>query len=239
MNRRFFVTGTDTGIGKTMIATALAAAWTRRGLDVGVYKPAETGCQRVDGDWIGDDCRKLSAAAGSRQKPGDVASYLFGLPAAPSIAAAAENRNLDFDHLVNAFDAHTHACDVVIAEGAGGLLVPLTEKKSYLDFAKAIEGEVIVVIGSKLGCINHALLTLDRLEHESVSVAGYVINSIDASANGADATEQHRSAIAARTHYPELGAFPWVADDEREDYPHLARLAEIRLKTLLDRVTAF
>lgn len=219
------VTGTDTGVGKTLVSTAIVASLTERGFSVGVYKPVETGCEVRRGQRIGRDCERLRAAAGGRQDPASVASYLLELPAAPLVAARAESVTIDIDRLARDYAAVASSHDVTVVEGAGGLLVPITDAFTTLDLARRLALPVLVVVGSRLGCINHALLTLSVLEARDVGCAGFIVNCVAPDAGGAASPSRNRETIAAFTSAPDLGLFPHVAPERRDDYRHLARLA--------------
>lgn len=221
--RGVFVTGTDTGVGKTLVGCALAAAMRERGLRVGVHKPVETGCKTRHGRPTGEDVESLRAAAGGVQSYESVTSHLFELPAAPLVAARAAKVELHPAALVAGASAAIAAHDFTIVEGAGGLLVPLAERYTFLDFARDLGEPVLVVVGSKLGCINHALLTLDALEAAGLPRAGFVMNDLGASDDpgvGANlAMIQDLSTAGC------LGTFPNVPSPSRSDYRHLAALA--------------
>lgn len=223
------VTGTDTGVGKTLVASALVAWLRAKGRNVGVYKPVETGCRRVRDRLVGEDVEKLLTAAGSGQQPATASSYLFELPAAPLVAAEAAGERIDPHRLFHDLADVARSFDTLVVEGAGGLLVPIAEGFTYLDFAKQLGLSVLVVVGSRLGCINHALLTLTALDAAGVMVRGYIVNTLTSeSADGSTAAENRR-AIARFTECKDLGLFPFVAEGERGDLGRLAALADEHL----------
>jgi dethiobiotin synthetase len=223
------VTGTDTGIGKTMVTCAIAAALVRRGVSVGVYKPVETGCATENGRLFGADARRLAAAAGGAQVESSLTGYLFEMPAAPLAAARRGGVVVEPHQLENDLVVIERAHDVTLVEGAGGLLVPIADRFTYLDLARCLSLSVVVVVGSKLGCVNHALLTLSALANARVRTVGYVVNCIARDVVDAPSAESNREMIAAFTDAPCLGIFPHVAPDAHTDYAALARLAEASL----------
>lgn len=224
-----FVTGTDTGIGKTTVTCAVAASLDRRGVTVGVYKPVETGCARENGRLFGADARRLAAAAGGGQTESSVAGYLFEMPAAPLAAARATGEAVDPIRLEREIVAIDRAHRVTLVEGAGGLLVPIADDFTYHDLVRRLSLPVILVVGSRLGCVNHALLTLTVLENAGARTLGYVLNSIAADAADAPSVESNREMIAAFSKTTCLGIFPHVPAHARNDDAHLARLAETSL----------
>jgi dethiobiotin synthetase len=233
--KRIFVTGTDTSIGKTEVSCAIAAALDARGINVGVYKPAETGCSEGESGLVGEDCVRLSDAAGRRQSPSEVASYLFRLPAAPLVAAEAEGTHVDPDLLVADCERIAGANELTIIEGAGGLLVPIAESFTYADLAARLEAPVVVVVGSRLGCINHALLTFEALRTRGLTALGYVMNTLSPENAAFDEARSNRATIARFTDLPDLGLLPYLTDDDRSEPSACARLAEstLSIKALL------
>ncbi len=179
----FFVTGTDTGVGKTVVACALARGMIGQGLDVGVMKPVETGV----GPGGPLDALALRAAAGGADPLDDICPQRFALPAAPSVAAAAEGRSVDLAAVRAAFArlAARHAWLVV--EGAGGLLVPVAAASSMADLAIGLGLPLLVVARAALGTINHTLLTLEAAAARGLDVAGVVISHAGGPVSAADA----------------------------------------------------
>lgn len=171
-----FITGTDTGVGKTYIGSGIAAALRREGVDVGVMKPAETGCKTRRGALVPNDAVLLMRSAAVTDPLDLVNPYRFRAPLAPAIAAAREGKVIEIRRIVSAFRtlARKHACMVV--EGAGGIMVPLTASRQYLDLAGVLNLPVLVVARPGLGTINHTLLTVMALRSRGLRIAGIVIN---------------------------------------------------------------
>jgi len=226
-----FVTGTDTGVGKTLVSCSILRALSRQGRRVGVYKPAETGCPRgPDGRLYGEDCRRLLAAANTGQAEGTVSSALYSIPAAPLVSAEAAGELLDPGAFQAAFEALAPGYDSVLVEGAGGLLVPIAPGFTYADLMQQLRLPVLLVVGSKLGCLNHALLTLAELERRGLDVVGYVLNEQEAVSDAPEAVATHRETLARFTQVPELGVLPYIGGAGRDDFEELASCAESALE---------
>ena len=181
--RGVFVTGTDTGVGKTLVACALVRGLRRLGLDVGVMKPVETGVGAAGPR----DALALREAAGVDDPLELVCPFALALPAAPTVAAAAEGRRIELDVIRRAFAtlASRHGC--VVAEGAGGLLVPVADGASMADLARELGLPLLVVARASLGTINHTLLTLEAARTRGLRVAGVVISHSSGALTSADA----------------------------------------------------
>ena len=177
MSNILFVTGTDTGVGKTVVSRLLISGLRQRGVTVGVVKPVETGCLLgADGELIAADATALWQANGQSLALEDVVPYRFVTPIAPAVAAMKEDRQIDFDFLADHIQRLSSECELLIVEGAGGLLVPLDEARTFADLAQHLEMTVLLVVASRLGCINHAALTLEVFRHRGLDVLGYVLN---------------------------------------------------------------
>jgi dethiobiotin synthetase len=183
-----FVTGTDTGVGKTLIAAGLAHALRARGIDVGVMKPVETGCPSRAGRLRPPDALALREAAGSRDALDLINPYRFREPLAPMVAAERLGRDIDCERLMERFGRLADRHTMMLVEGAGGLLVPITETLSFLDLAVRLGLPVLVVIGSRLGALNHARLTVDAALAARVPVAGAIVNRATAERSPARTT---------------------------------------------------
>lgn len=230
-----FVTGTDTGVGKTVVTSALVAALVRRGVRVGVFKPVETGCvEDGNGAPVGEDCVRLARAAGSVQSPAEVASYLFREPAAPLVAAEAESATVDMDKIVGDFARLRERFDTVVVEGAGGWRVPITEDASYAELVAELNTPVVCVVGSRLGCVNHALLTFESVERSGAELLGYVVNPVDTSGEYEFAVRTNRDLIARLTDANELGEFLRVADEEDMDALATAAEGTLNIQSLVE-----
>lgn len=177
--RHFFVTGTDTGVGKTTVTVRLMQQLIAQGLTVIGMKPIASGCEWLDGDWQNEDVRQLTAASNVKAPPELINPYCFDPPIAPHIAAAQAGVNVDLGVIQAAYQQLTTMADVVIVEGAGGLLVPLNDKQSIADLIQVLNIPALVVVGMRLGCINHAMLTAQVLQQCGISFCGWVANSID------------------------------------------------------------
>lgn len=174
MTRRgCFVTGTDTGVGKTVVAAAIAAALRARGETVVAFKPVLTGVEEPsDRDWPADDVT-LAAAAGMR--PDDIAPLRFGPPVSPHLAAALAGSPVDPAKLLAALAASAGSADAVVVEGVGGLLVPLAPDCSVRDFACQVALPLVIAARPGLGTINHTLLTIEAARTAGLSIAGVVV----------------------------------------------------------------
>jgi dethiobiotin synthetase len=171
--RGVFVTGTDTGVGKTVVAAAIAAVLRARGERVAVFKPVLTGTDEPrDPDWPPDD-ELLALAAGADAV--SVAAERFGPPVSPHLAAALAGRTLDPAALREAFDARAAGADAVVAEGVGGLLVPLADGYLVRDLARDLGLPLVIAARPGLGTINHTLLTLEAARAAELRLAGVVI----------------------------------------------------------------
>ncbi len=168
-----FVTGTDTACGKTAVAAALARSARSDGLRVRVLKPVETGCSSPERP---EDALALAEAAGDPSPLEALCPYRLALPAAPDVAARAEGIEIALDVLVRACDAARAAADVVIVEGAGGLLVPIAPGLDMAGLAAALELPLVVVARAALGTINHTLLTLEAAHTRGLRVLGVAIS---------------------------------------------------------------
>jgi dethiobiotin synthetase len=180
--RGVFVTGTDTGVGKTVVACALVRGLRARGVDVGVMKPIETGVG-ADGPC---DALALIEASGAGDPLDDVCPQRFALPAAPTVAAAAEGRAVDLGAVRTAFHRVRARHDCVVAEGAGGLLVPAAEGLSMGDLARELRLPLLLVARAALGTINHTLLSLEVAAARGLDVLGVVISHASGRISAAD-----------------------------------------------------
>jgi dethiobiotin synthetase len=176
--RGLFITGTDTDVGKTYVGCLIARQLRAAGHRVGVYKPAASGCRSVDGDLVSDDALMLWEAAGRPGPLADVCSQRFAAPLAPHLAALAEGRSLSAAAMREGFAAWRGACDVLLVEGAGGLMSPMGDDEYNATLAEEFGLPLLIVAPNKLGTINQTLQTLIAAAAwgESLPVAGIVLS---------------------------------------------------------------
>ena len=191
-----FVTGTDTGVGKTLIAGAIARILSDSGRKVGVFKPIATGCKHHWEGLVSDDTLFLSHCANSDLAFSTITPVAYLTPAAPIVSAAHEARAIDFDAIAAAYRHICEDSDVVIVEGIGGVRVPLTEQFDLLDLAAEFNLPVVIVARPDLGTINHTLMTVDCVRSTTLPIAGVVINGYDATK--ADIAEETADRVIAR-----------------------------------------
>lgn len=195
----YFVTGTDTGVGKTLISCALLHAFAAQGLRVVGMKPVAAGC---DDDNHNEDAKQLRAASNILASYGQINPYNFYHSIAPHIAARKVGIHIDFERILTSFGELTSQADMVIVEGIGGFKVPLNEKQDSADLAQQLKLPVIMVVGMRLGCLNHALLTADAIAMHGLRLAGWVANVLDAEM---PALREHIAALKPLLYAPLLG----------------------------------
>ncbi len=245
-----FITGTDTGVGKTRVTAILAVAFRRRGLSVGVMKPVETGClvENEEADMVssvgararphpgspsttfssGDhpayphgrgqahaptlaqDSHFLRQISGCTAPPETVTPYMFREPLAPAIAAQHEGQEIDLDHIAYCYEKLAAKHDIVLVEGAGGLLVPLTRQENFLDLAARLDLPMLVVARNMLGTINHTALTV-IVAAQRCRVLGIVLNTVTEEA-GDVSQASNAEALQIWGRAPLLGVLPYVPE---------------------------
>jgi dethiobiotin synthetase len=204
MTRGLFVTGTDTGVGKTVVAAMVLRALADAGHRAVGMKPVAAGL--AAGEASHADVRALMAAGNVAAPLADVNPYSFALAAAPELAAEIEGRVIELDRIVAAYARLAAIADSVVVEGAGGALVPLTPRTDMLDIPARLGLPVLLVVGVRLGCLNHALLSVQAVHARGLAVAGWVANRIDAAMREADANV---AVLAARLPAPLVADIPW------------------------------
>lgn len=207
--RGFFVTGTDTGVGKTVAGCALLRACNRLGWSTAAMKPVASGCELTDDGLRNEDAVALMASA-SVSHPYEAVNAVALEPAiAPHLAAQEVGVSIDVDALARGGEALAVDADVLLVEGAGGWRVPLSASTAFPDLAQALGLPVVLVAGVRLGCINHALLTAEAIRRDGLTLAGWVANRLDP--DDAFAAEQIAT-LEARLAAPLLGVLPWIPD---------------------------
>lgn len=179
MTLGYFIAGTDTEIGKTAVACALLHRLRARHARVVGMKPVAAGAERRDGSWFNEDVAHLRAASSLAVDPALDNPYLFEEPVSPHIAAARAGRSVDIAHVVDCHRRLAGEADAVVVEGVGGFCAPLTPQHTAADLAQALDLPIILVVGMRLGCLNHALLTLEAIAARGLPLAGWVANTVD------------------------------------------------------------
>ncbi|MEW6352757.1 MAG: dethiobiotin synthase [Pseudomonadota bacterium] len=205
----FFITGTDTGVGKTWVAAGLLHAVNAHGLRSAAMKPVACGAVSTPHGPRNEDALLLMQHAALRADYARVNPFLFEPPIAPHIAAHAARRRIDIALIKTEFLALARAANCVVVEGVGGWQVPLNERDSAADLAAALELPVILVVGMRLGCLNHALLSADAIARRGVSLAGWIANAIDPAFAE---LEQNITALAQRIAAPLVGRVPYLRE---------------------------
>ena len=227
--RGIFVTGTDTGVGKTIVAATLARLLRINGVKVGVMKPVTSGCRVVAGKPVSDDAMLLCQAAGTGLSE-DVAPYCLREALAPAEAAKIDGIRIDFSAIKEAFDRLASSYDYVIVEGAGGLMVPLSGGLLVADLARQLELPLLVVARPGLGTINHTVLTCFAAQQMGLQVAGVIINGMPEQPGLAEKSAPHQ--IGSLCGAPVLGIWPQCnEDDEVEIVDGLAAWLDGQVET--------
>lgn len=179
MHPGFFITGTDTGVGKTLISCALLHAFSNAGKSTVGMKPVAAGCELSGKSIQCKDVEMLIASSTVKAPLELVCPYSFTAPIAPHIAAAKSGITIELPHIRAAFEQLRNMADITIVEGVGGFRVPLNAAEDTADLAKLLDLPVILVVGMRLGCLNHALLTAQNITASGLSLAGWIANQVD------------------------------------------------------------
>lgn len=224
--RGLFVTGTDTGIGKTFVSCGLAAWAQRQGIDAGVMKPVASGGVRLHeagkNRWVSEDAVRLRAAAGVSEPYSLINPVCFKEPLAPFTAAERQGMTISFVSLLRAFRAIASRHPFVIVEGVGGLLVPITGRLTVADLARKLGLPLLIVTRPGLGTLNHTLLTVSAARAVGLGIAGIVINHHQAPARNADARlaiRTNRAMLQRLCKAPIIGELPYLPRAVRSPSP--------------------
>jgi dethiobiotin synthetase len=220
-----FITGTDTGVGKTTVACGLVSSLVKRGHKVGVMKPCETG--------DGDDHRRLMAATGRALDPALVCPYRFPLAASPETAARAAGSPIDLDKIAADYHRLASDADLMLVEGAGGLLAPVGRGKTVADVAATLDLPLLIVARSALGTINHTLLTVEAARHRRLPVLGVIFSRSERLVDVSEATNPE--SIVRYGEVRVFGTLPWLSQRARSSADELERMTDkaIRIDNLV------
>jgi len=227
-----FVTGTDTGVGKTRVASALLRAYARRGTSVAGMKPVASGCAETTEGLRNDDALALRAASSVRLRYDDVNPYAFAPAIAPHIAAEEEGRVIELAVLEHAYRRLALLAGRVVIEGAGGWLTPLGPQLTLADFAALVDADVVLVVGLRLGCLNHALLTAQSIRAAGLDLAGWVGNAVEPAFERADA---NLATLRRRLAAPCLGVLAYAPAATADELGGALRVDALQAKGVPDR----
>lgn len=219
MKKGIFVTGTDTGVGKTIVSATLARLLRMNGINVGVMKPVTSGCREAPGKLVSDDALLLCQAAGIPYSD-TIAPYCLREALAPAEAAGAEGIRIDLSHLKALYGSLTESYEYVIVEGAGGLMVPLSGGLLIADLVRELNLALLVVARPGLGTINHTVLTCFAARQMGLAVAGVIINGMPGNPGRAERSAPHQ--IGSLCGAPVLGVWP-----QRNEVDEMAMVLEL------------
>ncbi len=209
----YFITGTDTEVGKTWCTLGLISAIQQRGQSVAAMKPVASGCVNTAEGLRNDDALRLQAQASVAIPYEWVNPYAFAPAIAPHLAAAQSGITIEIDTIVDTLQRLRREAEITVIEGVGGWQVPLNDQESVADLAHALGLPVILVVGLRLGCINHALLTAESIRTSGCTLAGWIANSVDPQMSQ---QTENISAIEQRIRAPLLGVVPYMQGLEPE-----------------------
>jgi dethiobiotin synthetase len=204
--RGWFITGTDTGVGKTRIACLLLEALAREGRRAVGMKPVASGCRETVAGLRSEDAERLLAASGVAVDYAEVNPYAFAPAMAPHLAAHESGVEIRNEKILESFQRLRQKAPWLVVEGVGGWMVPLGERLTMADVARAMRLPAILVVGLRLGCLNHALLTAAAIQREGVPLAGWIANQIDPAMTHVD---QNIAALNESIAAPLLARFPY------------------------------
>ena len=209
-----FITGTDTGVGKTIICLALLEAFKRRGLRVAGMKPVASGCEKTAQGPRNEDALKILGKSTPGIDYRTVNPFALALPAAPILAARHERLNITAEPILSAYNELTINSDLLLVEGVGGWRIQLNDHLQMADIVKLLNLPVIMVVGLRLGCINHAILTAEAIRNDGCRLIGWISNQI---APDYDDPEATAVLITKSINVPMLAGVPYLPQAKEED----------------------
>jgi len=214
----FFITGTDTEIGKTFVSSLLISFFAQEGFQVAGMKPVASGAKIVDGVLKNEDALSLTEASNITTEYSDVNPYIFAEAISPHIAAENAGVEIDFEKIKNNFERLKNKSDIVVVEGVGGWYAPLSLDTTVADLARALQLPVILVVGLRLGCLNHAMLSAEAIRQSGLPVAGWIANHVK---KDFSYVEKNISTLKDALHdFPFLGSAPFQANLKNEQQHH-------------------
>ncbi len=211
----YFITGTDTDVGKTYIASALIKHFCKQGLLTVGMKPVAAGAELVNGRLLNSDVTELIKAGNVDADLALINPYVFAPAIAPHIAAGQAGVSVSLDNIQQAFDVLKAKADVVVVEGAGGFRVPINRQETMADLAVKLNLPIILVVGVRLGCINHALMTAGSIRAAGLNLVGWVANRIDPNM---PAIEENIATLKAMLKAPCIADVAWGEEPQFIDF---------------------
>ncbi len=210
----FFIAGTDTDVGKTVASKAILQALAAKGLNTIGYKPVAAGSEKTEQGWRNDDALHLQKAATVEAAYDDINPYALELPTSPHIAAKHEQVTIEYSVLSEKLAQHKASSDIVLVEGAGGWRVPVSDTDSLSTWVKQEQLPVVLVVGIKLGCLSHALLTAETIRADGLNLVGWVASRVNpGTEHYADIIEM----LEERLDTPKIGEIPYVPSAKRQE----------------------
>ncbi|MFZ4378798.1 MAG: dethiobiotin synthase [Polynucleobacter sp.] len=206
----YFVTGTDTEVGKTLVSGALILKLRAEGMNALGFKPVAAGCyQDAQGQRLNEDVETLRLASSLEFGKLELCPYLLDMAVAPHLAAEKIHQRLDLDTIIEAYGRVSRHGDAVIVEGAGGFLIPLNAQEGLDDLAQSLDLPIIIVVGMKLGCINHALLTYEAIQSRHLKIAGWIANTLSTEM---PLLKENIQTLSSKMPIPFLGCIPCLPE---------------------------
>ncbi len=234
LNNVLCIIGTDTGVGKTIIGSSICSFFYKSGLSVGVFKPAESGLINFS-DTNPSDGFLLQQCSRCPEPLEKIVPYRLSQPLSPSEASKIDGVSISRDSISDILFSLSSSYDLVLMEGAGGLLVPYTDDWLFADLLESLNISVLLVGRSTLGTVNHTLLTLSELERRNIPVKGFVLNRVSQKTSIEESSNPHSISFFTKT--PFLGLFPFIPESFRHDPDFLSKAAQENLD--LDFLSSF
>lgn len=215
MTQTFFVTGTDTDVGKTICCKALLQAANIQQFSTLAYKPIAAGCEWINGKLSNEDARVLQATSSIKMSYDAINPITFELPIAPHIAAELEKKSIDMSLLSKGLNKlQVLPADIIIVEGAGGWRLPINDQQMLSDWVMEQKLPVILVVGMKLGCLNHAILSYETIINDGLQVVGWIANQLQ---TDMPFYEDNITYLTNRINAPQIGEIPYCLDIDSRD----------------------
>lgn len=222
--KAFFITGTDTNVGKTLVAAGLLVAAKKMNLTTAALKPVAAGCEKTEQGLRNSDALLLQSVITQQLSYEQINPIALSSAIAPHIAAQQEKRSLSADRLAGFCRGVLNSANVTLVEGAGGWRVPINPSETLADLARLLQTPVILVVGIRLGCLNHALLTFEAIVRDGLQVAGWVANCIDSEM---PVLTENIESLRTRLPVPCLGVVPFIKEPTPEQVAEIFDVSQL------------